>query len=136
MWGSTRVFLGPLLFLVYMNDLCIVCKSTEPVLFADETNLFSSGSNASSLQDGVNNDLAIIAEWFKVNTLSLNINKTHFMLLFFFQLKASLVHVYLYKLTGKTLLKLINQNSWVWLLTTNWVGKIIYHLCVERLLVV
>ena len=54
--------LGPLLFLVYINNLCIVCKSTEPVLFADDTNLFSSGSNASRLQDGVNNDLAIIAE--------------------------------------------------------------------------
>ena len=70
---------GPLLFLIYINDLCIVCKSTEPVLFADDTNLFSSGSNAISLQDGVNNDLAIIAEWLKVNKLSLNIKKTHFM---------------------------------------------------------
>ena len=39
-----------------------MCKNTEPVLFADDTNLFSSGSNAISLQDGVNNDLAIIAE--------------------------------------------------------------------------
>ena len=56
-----------------------MCKSTEPVLFADDTNLFSSGSNASSLQDGVNNDLAIIAEWPKGNKLSLNIKKTHFM---------------------------------------------------------
>ena len=71
--------LGPLLFLVFINDFCIVCKSTEPVLFADDTNRFSSGSNASSLQDGVNNDLAIIAEWLKVNKLSLNIKKTHFM---------------------------------------------------------
>ena len=71
--------LDPLLFLVYITDLCIVCKSTEPVLFADDTNLFSSGSNASSLQDGVNNDLAIIAEWLKVNKVSLNIKKTHFM---------------------------------------------------------
>ena len=71
--------LGPLLFLIYINDLCIVCKSTEPVLFADDTNLFSSGSKAISLQDGVNNDLAIIAEWLKVNKLSLNIKKTHFM---------------------------------------------------------
>ena len=71
--------LGPLLFLIYINDLCIVCKSTEPVLFADDTNLFSSGSNAISLQDGVNNDLAIIAEWVKINKLSLNIKKTHFM---------------------------------------------------------
>ena len=56
-----------------------MCKNTEPVLFADDTNLFSSGSNAISLQDGVNNDLAIIAEWLTVNKLSLNIKKTHFM---------------------------------------------------------
>ena len=68
--------LGPLLFL---NDLCIVCKNTEPVLFADDTNLFSSGSNSISLQDGVNNDLAIIAEWPKVDKLSLYIKKIHFM---------------------------------------------------------
>ena len=59
--------LGPLLFLIYINDLCILCKNTEPVLFADDTNLFSSGSNAISLQDGVNNDLAIFAEWLKIN---------------------------------------------------------------------
>ena len=64
--------LAPLLFEIYINDLCIVCKSTEPVLFADDTNLFSSGSNAISLRDGVNNDLAIIAEWLKVNKLSLS----------------------------------------------------------------
>ena len=40
-------------------------------------NMFSSGYNTSSLQDGVNNDLAIIAEWLKVNKLSLNIKKAH-----------------------------------------------------------
>ena len=56
-----------------------MCKSTEPVLFADVTDLFSSGFNASSLQDGVNNDLDIIAEWLKDDELSLNIKKTHFM---------------------------------------------------------
>ena len=62
-----------------MNDLCIVWKSTEPVLIADNTNLFSSGSNAGSLQDRVDNDLAIIAEWLNVNKLLVNIKKTHFM---------------------------------------------------------
>ena len=55
-----------------------MCKNAEPVLFADDTNLFPNGPNAISLQDGVNNDLAIIAEWLKVNKLSLNIKKTHF----------------------------------------------------------
>ena len=124
--------LGPLLFLVYINDLCIVCKSSEPVKFADDANLFSSGSNACSLQDGINNDLVFIAECLKVNKLSLNIKKMHFMC-FSAKNKPS---PGLYKLTVKPLLKLINRNSWVWLLKTNWVGKIIYHLCVERSLVV
>ena len=47
-----------------------------------------------------------------------------------------LLHVYHYKLMGKPLLKFLNQNSWVWLLAINWVGKIIYLLCVKSLLVV
>ena len=71
--------LGLLPFLIFINDLCILCKSTEPVLLAYDTNLFSSGSNAISLQNRVSNDLAIIAEWLRVNKLSLNINKTHYM---------------------------------------------------------
>ena len=33
---------GPLLFLIYINDLCLVCKNTLPILFADDTNLFKS----------------------------------------------------------------------------------------------
>ena len=71
--------LGPLLFLIYINDLCTVCKNTIPVLFADDTNLFSSGINATGIQDGVNHDLAIITKWLKANKLSLNIKKTYYM---------------------------------------------------------
>ena len=71
--------LGPLLFLIYINDLCTVCKNIIPVLFADDTNLFSSGLDATGIQDGVNHDLAIITEWLKANKLSLNIKKTHYM---------------------------------------------------------
>ena len=44
-----------------------MCKRTETMLFADDTSLFSGGSNAITLQDGVNDDLAIIAELPKVN---------------------------------------------------------------------
>ena len=58
---------------------CQCCFSTVNFNHADDTKLFSSGFNASSLQVGVNNDLVIIAEWLKVNKLSLNIKKTHFM---------------------------------------------------------
>ena len=62
-------------FLIYINDLCTVCKNTIPVLFADDTNLFSSGVDATGLQHGVNHDLALITKWLKVNKLSLNIKK-------------------------------------------------------------
>ena len=75
--------LGPLLFLIYINDLGKVCINTMPLLFADDTNLFASGTNIIQSQDAVTNDLNNIAEWLKVNRLSLNIKKTHFM--FFFQ---------------------------------------------------
>ena len=50
-----------------------------PVLFADDTNLFSSSLDATGIQDGVNNDLAIITGWLNSNKLSLNIKKTHYM---------------------------------------------------------
>ena len=56
-----------------------MCKSTEPVLFAEDTNLFSSGSNAINILDEVNDDIVIIAECRKVNILSLNIKETHSM---------------------------------------------------------
>ena len=59
--------LGPLLFLIYINDLYTVCKNTIPVLFAGDTNLFSTGLDATGIQDGVNHDLAIITAWLKAN---------------------------------------------------------------------
>ena len=72
-------------------------------------------------QDQVNNDLAVIASKFHCLKLALNIKKAH---LIIFSAKMSLVYVYLHKFMGKSLLKFINQNSWMWLLTRNWAGKI------------
>ena len=72
--------LGPLLFLIYINDLGNVCINTMPLLFVDDTNLFASRTNIIQLQDAVTNDLNSIAEWLKVNRLSLNIKKTQFMI--------------------------------------------------------
>ena len=42
--------LGPFLFLIYVNDICIVCRNTIPVLFAEDTNPFSSGRDATGIQ--------------------------------------------------------------------------------------
>ena len=51
-----------------------------PLLFADDTNLFASGTDLESLQTCVNKDLLAIAEWLKANKLSLNVKKTHYMI--------------------------------------------------------
>ena len=72
--------LGPILFLVYINDLVSVCKHSLPFLFADDTNLFTSGKNLDDLNAKVNEELCNISIWLKVNKLSLNVKKTHFLL--------------------------------------------------------
>ena len=72
--------LGPLLFLIYINDLSSICKKTSPLLFADDTNIFVRGQNLDDIQSIMNEELQSLSKWLKVNKLSLNIKKTHFML--------------------------------------------------------
>ena len=61
--------LGPLLFLIYINDLCNICKHTTPILFVDDTNLFSSGTNLYIMESIIYNELSHISEWLKVTEL-------------------------------------------------------------------
>ena len=70
----------PLLFSIYINDLANVCTSSFPILFADDTNLFNHGKDMFSLQVALNQELANISKWLKVNKLSLNIKKTMYMI--------------------------------------------------------
>lgn len=70
--------LGPLLFLVYINDICSSSKHFHFVLFADDTNIFISDKNINRLQDNTNQELNKLSDWFKANKLSLNIEKTNY----------------------------------------------------------
>ena len=72
--------LGPLLFLIYINDLSLVCDRLISILFADDTNMFMSSKDVHSLQTVINQELILVSKWLKVNKLSLNIKKTHFMI--------------------------------------------------------
>ncbi|MBY0581189.1 MAG: hypothetical protein K2P53_05870 [Rickettsiales bacterium] len=67
--------LGPLLFLVYINDLP-KASNLMTVMFADDTNLFLSHNNITTLFQNMNIELEKICEWFKMNKLSLNVDKT------------------------------------------------------------
>ena len=79
-WVPQDSILGPLLFLIDINNLSDVCKCSLPILFADDTNLFYHGSDLSVIENACNKELADISKWFKVNKLSLNIKKTHYMI--------------------------------------------------------
>ena len=72
--------LGPLLFLIYINDLPNVSNFFMPILFADDKNLFCTGPNLSDLVCQINHEIKTIYSWVKANKLSLNIDKTNFML--------------------------------------------------------
>jgi len=72
--------LGPILFLIYINDLQYCSSLLKLLLFADDTTLLYSSKNLDSLMAVVNRELLQLSEWFNLNKLSLNISKSNYML--------------------------------------------------------
>ena len=72
--------LGPLLFLLYINDLANVSEKLFALLFADDSNMFLSGKNVDELVNSMNIEMEKVTDWLNVNKLSLNLKKTHYMI--------------------------------------------------------
>jgi len=72
--------LGPLLFIIYTNDLPLSLTDTKAILFSYDTTLYASSKRPDELYHKINNDLDCPWDWFKANKLSLNIAKTNYML--------------------------------------------------------
>ena len=72
--------LGPLLFLLYINDLPNVSNKLKFILFADDTNVFFSSKDVDDINKTMKSELNMMSIWFKVNKLSLNLSKTNFMM--------------------------------------------------------
>ena len=72
--------LGPLLFLIYINDISSCSHLLSFILFADDTNLFLSHHDIETLIRIMNEELKKVALWLTANKLSLNVNKTHLMI--------------------------------------------------------
>ena len=72
--------LGPILFNIYTNDLIYYLKNTGIVAYADDTTLILNGLDLVNLADAMNNALNRLSIWCRYNGLSLNSDKTKFMI--------------------------------------------------------
>ena len=72
--------LGPLLFSLYINDLPKLLENHKSNLYADDTAITITANNAPDLKKDMENVLDLVSIWFEFNKLSLNCDKTKFML--------------------------------------------------------
>ena len=68
--------LGPLLFLLYINDLNTAIRHSKTIHFADDTSLILADKSLEKIEEYMNNDLCNLSNWLKANKISLNTSKT------------------------------------------------------------
>lgn len=68
--------LGPLLFIIYINDICSFMSPNKCVLFADDTTLICANKNVTDLAQNSSEILVKASNWFSINKLKLNEDKT------------------------------------------------------------
>ena len=73
--------LGPILFILYLNDMHTVSYLMKFIIFADNTNVLYTGNAISEMCKTVSKELDKLSSWFMAKKLSLNISKTNFMVI-------------------------------------------------------
>ena len=73
--------LGPLLFLIYVNDLPNCLDKSTPAMYADDTNLSVAGTLVKDIETRLNLELENVHVWLRANKLTLNVKKTEYMLI-------------------------------------------------------
>ena len=73
--------LGPLLFLVYVNDLSNAVHYSQTGIYADDTGLYATGFSILEIEASLNKDLSRLCSWLHANKLSINAVKSKFMLI-------------------------------------------------------
>ncbi len=72
--------LGPLLFIIYMNDFSRSSHLLFSILFADDTNIFLEGISYNKIISELNSEFNKVSNWMRANKLTLNLKKTHYMI--------------------------------------------------------
>ena len=67
--------LGPLLFLIYFNDVVDIIKNSHIIKYADDTVLYYTGKNIQQIEDKLSEDICHLADWFEDNELIINLKK-------------------------------------------------------------
>ena len=93
--------LGPLLFLLYINDLHNSVRYAKTYHFADDTSVILSSTSLEILSKRINKDLFNLSNWLKASKLSLNVKKTE--LVIFRSRKLKIDNSFKFKLDGKRL---------------------------------
>ena len=81
--------LGPLFFLLYINNLPNVSEKLFAILFADDTSVFLEGKDLAEITNTLNAEHAKLTVWLSANKLTLNTSKSHFMIFHRAKLKSS-----------------------------------------------
>ena len=76
---ASGLYTRPLLFLLYINDLCNVSKVVDFIRFADDTNIFFSHKDFNLLPEILNSEMLKLTQWCRANKLSINFKKSNFM---------------------------------------------------------
>ena len=91
--------LGPILFLLYINDLNQAIVHSKVHHFADDTNFLYASHSLRKINKAINFDLSNLVQWLRANKISLNVNKTE--LVIFRSPKNKFTKIYIFDLVGK-----------------------------------
>ena len=103
--------LGPLLFLLYINDLPNISAKLKFFLFVDDTNIYFESDDLLNVEETVNKELKKLYLWLNVNRLSLNVSETHYIIFHPYN-KPLRKHITI-KINKKAITEKIILNIWV-----------------------
>ena len=121
--------LGPILFLIYNNDLSSALGHSETNLFADDTNLTCTAEMIHETERKINDDHLVLGIWLSANKLSANLVKTEYMILATSPKLKALDFSPLIKLNGKPI-KRVSKTDYLGLIidenlsSTKYIGSL------------